>query len=138
MRVLVADDDPTYRTFLQGLLTKWHFDVVLASDGVEALDVMQGQDPPPLAILDWVMPNIDGFEVAKTIRQDAWARNTYVLMITGSRGKEEMMQILICGADDYLLKPFDPMDLKIHLRSATRIIHLQQELDQLRCAGRET
>ena len=132
MRVLVADDDPTYRSLLQELLTKWHFDVVLATDGREALDVMAGNDPPRLVLLDWEMPHVDGFEVARTIRGGNTGRNTYVLMITGSKRKEDMMQVLVCGADDYLIKPFDPMDLKIHLRGAMRILHLQEELDGLK------
>ena len=131
MRVLVADDDPTYRSLLQDLLTKWHFDVVLASDGREALEIMAGDDPPRLVLLDWEMPHVDGFEVARTIRDGQTGRNVYVLMITGSKQKQDMMQVLVCGADDYLIKPFDPMDLKIHLRSAMRILHLQEQLDEL-------
>ena len=132
MRVLVADDDPTYRSLLQDLLTKWHFEVVLASDGSEALEVMAGDDPPRLVVLDWEMPQVDGFEVAKAIRDDKAVRNAYVLMITGSRRKNDIMRVLVCGADDYLIKPFEPMDLKIHLRSAMRILHLQEELDELK------
>lgn len=132
MRVLVADDDPTYRSLLNDLLTKWQFEVVLAADGAEALEVMEREDPPQLVILDWEMPEVDGFEVARTIRYGKSGKDAYVLMITGAQRKKDMMRILACGADDYLIKPFDPMDLKIHLRSAMRILHLQQELDELR------
>ena len=132
MRVLVADDDFTYRSLLQDLLTKWHFEVVLTSDGLEAMEVMTGKDPPPLVILDWEMPGMDGFQVAKKIRSQNFAKEPYVLMITGSRKKGDMMQVMICGADDYLIKPFDPMDLKIHLRSAMRIISLMEEVDELK------
>ena len=135
MRVLVADDDPTYRSVLEYLLTEWHFEVVLASDGVEALAVMEGDDPPQLAILDWEMPEVDGFEVARTIRAGKGGRAVYVLMITGSKKKQDMMQVLVCGADDYLIKPFDPMDLKIHLRSAMRILHFQAELAEMKRAA---
>ena len=131
MRVLVADDDPTYRSMLQDMLTKWHFEVTLASDGLEAMEVMEGDDPPQLVLLDWEMPHADGFEVARAIRDGQSGPNAYVLMITGSKRKQDMMQILVSGADDYLMKPFDPMDLKIHLRSAMRILRLQEQLDEL-------
>ena len=132
MRVLVADDDPTYRTWLHAILTKWHFDVILATDGVEALAAMGREDPPKLVILDWEMPNMDGFEVARTIRHAGAGEDVHILMITGSRKKNDMMQVLACGADDYLIKPFDPMDLQIHLRSAMRILHLQEDIGTLK------
>ncbi|MDP6545012.1 MAG: response regulator transcription factor [Phycisphaerae bacterium] len=134
MRILVADDDPVYRSMLQELLTGWHFEVILASDGQEALEVMDSEDPPQLVFLDWEMPRVDGFEVARAIRSGDTGQRAYVLMITGSKQKEDIMQVLVCGADDYLIKPFDPIDLKIHLRSAMRILHLQEELDELRKA----
>ena len=137
MQVLVADDDPTYRSLLYDLLTEWHFDVELASDGQEALEVLERKDPPRLAILDWEMPVMDGFEVARTIRDSDSSKDTYVLMITGSRRKRDMMQVLVCGADDYLIKPFDTMDLRIHLRSAMRILHLLEELDELELSVQE-
>ena len=132
MRVLVADDDPTYRSVLQELLTGWHFEVILASDGQEAMEVMAAEDSPQLVLLDWEMPEVDGFEVARSIRGGDASHRAYVLMITGSKRRQDIMRVLVCGADDYLIKPFDPMDLKIHLRSAMRILHLQEELDELR------
>ena len=132
MRILVADDDQIYRTVLQELLTDWQFEVILASDGQEALDVMAGEDSPQLVILDWEMPKVDGFEVARTICGGDVGHRAYVLMITNSRRKQDIMQVLVCGADDYLIKPFDPIDLKIRLRSAIRTLRLQEELDQLR------
>ncbi len=132
MRILVADDDPTYRVVLQTLLTKWNFEVVLAANGVEALEVMRRENPPQLVILDWEMPEVDGFEVAKTLRNEESFKDIYILMITGSKNKEDMVRVLVCGADDYLIKPFDPMDLEIHVRSARRILSLREELDELR------
>jgi DNA-binding response OmpR family regulator len=132
MRILVADDDQIYRTVLQELLTDWQFEVILASDGQEALDVMAGEDSPQLVILDWEMPKVDGFEVARAICGGDVGHRAYVLMITNSRRKRDIMKVLVCGADDYLIKPFDPIDLKIRLRSAIRTLRLQEELDQLR------
>lgn len=131
MQVLVADDDPVYRTLLDELFGEWGFDVVLAADGQEAWEILQGADPPKLIVLDWMMPRMDGFEVCKRIRNETRHKNTYVLMMTGSRKKAEIMKVVVAGADDYLIKPFDPVDLKIHLRSAMRVISLQEELDEL-------
>ena len=132
MRVLVADDDPTYLGLLESLLTEWNYEVVLACDGNEAWEIMQAEDRPSLVLLDWMMPGLDGFEVARMIRSDENTSSTYILLVTGARNRSDIMKVLVCGADDYLLKPFDPMDLKIHLRSATRIIHLQKDLADLR------
>jgi DNA-binding response OmpR family regulator len=117
---------------LQELLTQWHFEVILASDGQEALEVMDGEDSPQLVLLDWEMPEIDGFEVARSIRGGDAGHRAYVLMITGNKQDSDIMKVLVSGADDYLIKPFDPIDLKIHIRSAMRILHLQEELDELR------
>jgi len=131
MRALIADDDPAYRTLLADLLAEWDFEVVLASDGMKALGVMRGRDCPRLVLLDWEMPGADGFEVAKSIRAEQHGSGPYILMITSNRKKQDLMRVLVCGADDYLIKPFDPMDLKIHLRSAMRILSLQEELEAL-------
>ena len=133
MRVLVADDDPAYRSLLMDLLSGWRFDVDSVSDGKQALAAMRQDRPPRLVILDYEMPGLDGFEVAASIRAEEAGAGTYVLMITGSHNKDELMRVLVSGADDYLIKPFDPMDLQIHLRAATRILHLQDELDMLKC-----
>jgi DNA-binding response OmpR family regulator len=137
MRILIADDDCVYRSVLQELLAEWHFEVVMAEDGKEALEVLDGENPPQLVLLDWDMPKIDGFEVARAIRSGDAGHKAYVLMITGSKRKADIMKVLVCGADDYLIKPFDAMDLKVHLRSAMRILHLQDELDELRKAVTE-
>lgn len=134
MQILVADDDLTYRSLLKDLLAKWDFDVLLASDGLDAMNILDQENPPRLVILDWDMPNMSGLEVATAIREQEQeqGQEAYVLMITGSRRKEDMMQVLVCGADDYLIKPFEPIDLQIHLRSAMRILNLRDELDALR------
>ncbi|MCY2931679.1 MAG: response regulator transcription factor [Planctomycetota bacterium] len=132
MRVLIADDDPTYRALLEDLLTKWHFEPVTVADGAQALDAMGCPDAPPLLLLDWDMPRVNGFEVAKTVRSASSENEPYVLMVTSCADKESLMRIMVCGADDYLIKPFDPTDLKIHLRCAVRIINLRDEVAQLR------
>lgn len=138
MRVLVADDDPVYRNLLQELLEQWGFEVLLANDGVEAWEVFQRADTPELLLLDWMMPRMDGFELARKIRNECNEKEytrTYILLITNSRQRENISRVIVCEADDYLLKPFEPMDLKIHLRCATRVISLQNELEEFKAAG---
>jgi DNA-binding response OmpR family regulator len=132
MRILVADDDATYRCLLSNLLTQWQFEVEMVADGLKALAAMEGENPPPMAILDWEMPGMDGFEVTRSIRAGQEGDGPYLIIITGSRKKEDIMKVLFCGADDYLIKPFDPVDLKVHLRNAIRMIHLREEIEELR------
>ncbi len=130
MHVLIADDDPVYRSLLTELLKEWQFDVAVACNGSEAWEALQ-QDPKiRLVVLDWMMPEMDGFEVCRRLKTERGA-DVYTILITGSRKKEEIMKVLVAGADDYLIKPFDPVDLKIHVRNAVRILHLQEELDEL-------
>lgn len=128
MKVLIADDDAVYRSLMERMLTQWDHQVVMACDGQEALDVMRGSDPPRLVILDWMMPRMDGFEVCRQVRQMDTEGNFYIILLTGSRQKEEIIKVLVAGADDYLLKPFDPLDLKIRLRVGKRILDLQSAL----------
>ncbi len=131
MNILVADDDAVYRSVLNGLLTEWQFNVLLASDGQEAMEVMTGEDSPPLILLDGEMPRMDGYEVAREIRQNEICRDAYVIMITGKATKEDLSNVLVSGADEYLLKPCEPLELKIRLRTAMRVLSLQKELDEL-------
>jgi len=126
MHVLIADDDPIYRTLLTELLGDWQFEVTCAPDGNEAWEAIQ-QDPAiRLAVVDWMMPGMDGYTLCRRLKEQT-GREVYVLLITGSRRKDEIEKVLVAGADDYLIKPFDPVDLKIRLRNAVRLIRLQDE-----------
>ncbi len=136
MQVLVADDDPVFCNLIEALLRKWHFDVVVATDGKQAWEILQREDGPALVLLDWMMPGMDGYEVCKMIRDRKGKKGPYVMIVTGSRKKEDIMQVVLAGADDYLIKPFDPVDLKVHLRNAMRFLHLQEDLEELRRACR--
>ena len=128
MKVLVADDDPAYRSLLASLLEQWDFQVILAVDGQQAWDILQRPDAPKLVILDWMMPGINGFEVCKLVRQTKDGDFTYILLMTGTRQKEDIVKVIVAGADDFMLKPFDPMELQMHLRVATRILRLEEQL----------
>lgn len=128
MQILVADDDVVYRKSLQLLLEKASFEVVLATNGAEALAILQRPDAPTLAILDWMMPEMDGYEVCRTIRQARSDSIPYILLMTSNSRREELLRVMIAGADDYLLKPFEPLDLKIRLRAGMRILDSPEQL----------
>ena len=128
MKILVADDDALIRRLLLALLTKLGHEVVPAEDGKAALRVFEEPGPPVLAILDWVMPGLNGVEVCKKIRATNLKPRPYVLLLSAKSDKQEIIAGLDAGADDYLVKPFDPMALTARLRVAQRIIDYQQEL----------
>jgi DNA-binding response OmpR family regulator len=131
MHVLIADDDPVYRTFLEDLLGQWKFEVTAVCDGAEAWEAVQRDEMINLAVLDWVMPRMDGHEVCRKLKEDL-GRDVYTILVTGSRLKDEVIKVLVSGADDYIAKPFDAVDLKIHVRTAVRIVSLEAEVAELR------
>ncbi len=133
MRILIADDSIVSRHLLDATLRKWGYEVVVACDGVEAWNVLQSDEAPNLAILDWVMPGLTGPEVCRRVRERAKEvkeKNTYtyILLLTSKSLKEDLIEGMEAGADDYVTKPFDQHELKVRLRAGTRIIDLQREL----------
>ncbi len=132
MKTLVADDDPVYRALLESLLKRWGFEVTLAEDGQQAMAFLSQPDPPRLLVLDWMMPNVDGYEVCANVRADQSAENAYILLLTGSRNRQDIDKAIVVGADDFLLKPFDPLELLIRMRAAKRILDLRERLQQSR------
>lgn len=128
MRILIADDDPIPRRLLESILQKWGYEVVVARDGQEAWDMLQQPDAPKLAILDWLMPGIDGVEVCRLVRQRPDAAYVYVILLTAKDQKEDVIAGMDAGADDYLIKPFDFYKLQVRLRAGRRILDLQGEL----------
>lgn len=156
MKVLLAEDDLLSRRMLESQLRRWDFDVVTAVDGLEADRILTEPDAPRLAIIDWMMPGLDGPEVCRRIR----ARGTvphpidgkhldassefrkpdgspynaavppyvYVLLLTSKSDKQDVVGGLDAGADDYIVKPFDPQELRVRLRAGERILDLQQQL----------
>src|SRR5579863_5269071 len=131
MRILIADDSVVSRHLLEATLRKWGYEVVVATDGMEAWNAMQGENPPRLAILDWVMPGLTGPEVCKRVRERARNKEhdyTYIVLLSSKSQREDLIEGMESGADDYLTKPFDQHELKVRLRAGTRIIDLQREL----------
>jgi DNA-binding response OmpR family regulator len=132
MLILVADDDPVYRNLLQGLLEEWHFEVVLATNGAEAWEILKQPDAPTVAILDWMMPEMEGYEVCRKIRQARSDGVPYILLMTSNNSRDDLLKVIVAGADDYLLKPFEPLDLKIRLRTGIRILNLTEDVQPTR------
>ena len=128
MKLLVADDDPVTRRLLEGVLGTLGFDVVLAHDGVQALGVLGGDDPPPIAILDWMMPGMTGVEVCRKLRGRAPSGPTYVLIVTSRERTEDLVAALDAGADDYVTKPFQVEELRARVGVGFRVATLQRGL----------
>jgi two-component system, cell cycle response regulator len=128
MKILLADDDTVTRVVLGGLLSRWGFDVVMARDGMEAARVLERDDAPNLAVIDWMMPGMNGIDLCRRIRDEKRPRYVYVLLLTGNCGKEDILTGFEAGADDYLVKPCAPEELNARLRTGKRIVELQDAL----------
>ncbi|MDQ2977544.1 MAG: diguanylate cyclase [Acidobacteriota bacterium] len=128
MRILIAEDDPVSSHVLATTLTRWGHEVVTTDSGLEAWDALQKDDAPPLAIIDWMMPGIEGPEVCRRVRQNIKTAPTYIILLTTLRQKEQMVAGLEAGADDYLTKPFDRNELRVRLQAGARIVALQSSL----------
>ncbi len=138
MKVLIADDSATSRVVLKRALSTWGYEVVTAEDGEEAWAILAEPDPPPLAILDWVMPRLTGLEVCKKVRENPHREPyTYILLLTSKNTKSETVEGFEAGADDYIVKPFDQHELQFRLRAGKRIIDLQMDLLKAREELRE-
>lgn len=128
MRVLIADDDDVTLTTLQGMLTHLGHEPVLARDGTEAWELICREDAPSLAILDWMMPHIEGPEICRRLRQHEKRPYQYLIILTAKDGMQDLVDSLQSGADDYLSKPFDERELRARLHAGERILALQDEL----------
>ncbi len=128
MRVLIADDSAQSRILLRKALVRWGYDVVMAENGAEAWEILAEADAPPIAILDWVMPHMTGPEVCRRVRETRREPYTYILLLTSKNSKNETVEGLESGADDYVVKPFEENELRVRLRAGQRIIDLQMKL----------
>lgn len=128
MKILIAEDDPMSGFLLKTTLTNWGHEVIATTDGSQALEVLQSDNPPPLAVLDWMMPVLDGAEICRRLRASSEAASVYIIMLTAKGGRKDMLEGLAAGADDYLTKPFDAEELKARVGVGIRIIEIQQVL----------
>ena len=120
--IIIAEDDLVSRTLISNLMAKWGFKAVVTQDGHEAIKALRAEPGPALAILDWMMPGMDGVQVCRRIRE----RNkmVYLIMLTSRGTKENIVEALHAGADDYLIKPFDKNELLARIQVGFRILDL--------------
>jgi len=126
--VLVAEDDPIFLRILQSWFQKWAYRVTAVKNGVDAWEALQQPEAPPMAVLDWMMPGMDGIEVCRKIRGRQQGPYCYVLLLTAKDDREDVVAGLDAGADDYLTKPFDVDELRARVRAGKRILELQAAL----------
>lgn len=130
MRVLIADDDPVSRRVLEAFLTRWGYEVRRAETGAEALEMLSANDAPRLAILDWMMPGLDGVEVCRRLRAAGSPLPLYLIVLTAKGNSEDVVEGLGAGADDYVTKPFNREELRARVAVGERVLALQSKLSE--------
>jgi CheY-like chemotaxis protein len=128
MRILIAEDDAVPRRALEATLQRWGYAVTTVADGAAAWQVLQQVDAPKLALLDWIMPELDGTEVCGRVRSLKRSVPSYIILLTSKGAKQDVVKGLQAGADDYLIKPFDRDELQARLQVGWRFVQLQQNL----------
>ena len=130
MKILIADDDVISRCLVQKTLDREGYEVLVVENGSSAAECLSGDEGPRLALLDWVMPGLDGLSVCRQIRSVSNHPYVYMILLTSKESKEDIVRGFEAGADDYLTKPCDPKELKARLRAGQRILQLQDKLIQ--------
>src|SRR5216684_160033 len=126
MKILVADDDPIFQMLMTQMLTEWGYDVLVAADGNEAWKQVRSQGGPRLAIVDWVMPGLDGLEVCRRVRAERKNDYVYILLMTAKNKSSDLLTVMEAGADDYVTKPFNPEELRLRLRAGCRVLESEE------------
>jgi two-component system cell cycle response regulator len=134
MRILIAEDDSLSRTLLERTLQRAGYEVIVTEDGARAVQELDKEDPPRHALLDWIMPGLNGAEFCPELRTRKNKRYTYPILLSSKESKQDIVQGVESGADDYLTKPFDAGELKARLRAGQRILDLEDRLVE----GRES
>ena len=137
MKILLAEDSAFARQLLRDSLIAGGYEVVLAEDGERAWHALQGPDAPALALLDWMMPGLDGLEVCRRVRAAAREPYVYIILLTGRERPQDVVEGLAAGADDYLKKPVDSQELRARIRSGRRMVELHAQLVAAREALRD-
>ena len=132
MKILIADDDPVSCRLLEKLLSKWGYATITAHSGTEAWEVLQAEHAPRLALLDWMMPGMDGLEICRRARARLSQPYVYIMLLTANDRVGNLVEGLESGADDYLTKPFHPQELKARLRVGLRMLELESSLVEAR------
>ena len=127
MKILIAEDEPVSRRLLQSYLQKWGHEVVVTTDGLQAWQMFE-QGEFPLVITDWMMPEMDGVDLIRRIRQAERSFHVYIILLTGRSQKEDVVEGMEAGADDFVTKPFDRDELRVRLRVGERVCELERRL----------
>jgi phosphoserine phosphatase RsbU/P len=130
VRVVVADDDRVTAEILARTLRKWEFSPTVTANGAEAWEQLRGAAGPTLAILDWMMPELDGPEVCRRVRRELPVANMYMILVTAREGRGDLVAGLDAGADDYVVKPFDAEELRARIAVGLRVLSLQERLTE--------
>src|SRR5439155_16820325 len=128
VRALVAEDDRVTAEILSRTLKRWEFAVTLVGDGTRAWEYLRASTTPTLAILDWMMPEVDGPEVCRRVRRDRPLANMYLVLLTARESPGDLVMGLDAGADDYITKPFDAEELRARVQVGVRVLNLQDRL----------
>jgi DNA-binding response OmpR family regulator len=128
MRAVVADDDRGTATIVTNLLERSDLEVAVAHDGNAAWDLLTAAPPPAIAIIDWMMPGIDGLELCRRIKREPSLAGTHVILLTAKNDQQDVVAALQAGADDYIVKPFKFEDLRTRVHAGIRLASLQERV----------
>ncbi len=133
MKILLAEDNTFFRSLLEVHLRRWGHEIVACDNGEQALEHLKQPIGPRIAILDWEMPKMHGVEVCRRLRSLKDHHYVYIILLTSKSDNEHMEEGLDSGADEYMVKPFNPVDLRGRLGVASRIV---EEKETLRASPR--
>ena len=133
LNILVAEDEAVSRELIVNTLQRLGHQVIVTTDGEEAWEVFGERHDIQVVISDWLMPNMDGPTLCQLVRAERRPRYTYFILLTILQGKENKLQGMEAGADDFISKPFDPDELAARLVAAARVLELRYEVAQLEC-----
>ena len=132
MKILLADDDPVSLRIMERMLQKCGYEVITVRDGRQAAQKLSTKDGPRLALIDWMMPELDGLGLCREVRSRQDSAYVYIVLLTAKESREDIVQGLKAGADNYLTKPCHPLELQARLHSGRRILELEDKLVEAR------
>jgi len=132
LKILIAEDDLTTRTIMSAVVTHWGFESIEAEDGEVAWQILKAEDPPRLLLLDWEMPNLDGIALCHRIRLNECSDPPYIILLTARQEKGDIVKGLESGANDYVSKPFDNMELQARVNVGRRMLEMQEDLNNVK------